>query len=99
MRTYMHENPSADKFDPPPQPLEPDATGPRASRFVLALLILASYPALLWLESFRGRRGWTTGFAALGVFALSALHYVLHRKRADQREGTDPYTPPIHLTR
>lgn len=94
----MYENPSADKFDPPPAPPAPDAGGPRVSRFVVAMLLLASYPLVLWLRSFRGP-GWKTGLAALATFAVAILHYVLNRKRADQADGTDPYTPPTRLTR
>lgn len=94
----MYENPSADEFDPPPAPSAPEIGGPTFSRFVMAMVILASYPLVHWLQSFRGP-GWTTGLAVLATCAVSVLHYVLHRKRADQFEGTDPYTPPTRLTR
>lgn len=98
MPSAMHENPSADKFDPPPAPSAPESGGSSFWRIVVAFLIVASYPALLWLESFRGR-GRQAGLAAFATVALSVLHYILNRTRADQRDGTDPYTPPTHLTR
>lgn len=94
----MYENPSADKFDPPPAPPAPDTDGWTFSRFVTTVAILGTYPLVHWLRSFHGR-GWMTGLAAFAGVAVTVLHYVLQRTRADQRDGTDPYTPPTHVTR
>ena len=95
----MYENPSAGKFDPPPPPIDPNASQPVSKRWwYVALLFLTGYPASYWLLHYRGRGG-VSLLAALAALLLTAVHYALQRKAHVDRGGGDPFTPPAHLTR
>jgi hypothetical protein len=97
MHPPMHENPSAGKFEPPPEPSPPKFEGSRFLRVVLALVLLGTSLLLHELRSLPGR-GWISAAGAIGLFALAIVELVISLKRAEQREGADPYTTPTHLT-
>jgi hypothetical protein len=87
----IDENPSADKFKPPPLPPAPDR-GRRRSAWSVLLLIVTSYPVIHWLLS-RHASGWLAVAGPLAGFALAILHY------ANQRPRGNPYSPPTRITR
>ena len=97
MQPPMQKNPSAGKFEPPPEPSQPKFEGSRLLRVVPALVLLGTSLLLHELGSLPGR-GWISAAAAIGLFALAIVEHVISHKRAEQREGADPYTTPTHLT-
>jgi hypothetical protein len=95
----MYENPSAGKFDPPPPPRDPIAPTPVHKRWwFFALMIVTSYPASHLLLSGGGRTSLGLLAPLLGIAAM-VVNYALTRKRHDEINGGDPYTPPKRITR
>ena len=95
----MYENPSADKFDPPPAPEVTKTDGRRRRRQTVALFAAVVYLAGHWLNAASRGRDWLTAFPAIVLLASTAVEYVLSRHRADESDGGDPYSPPTNLTR
>ena len=94
---HVYENPSADKFGPPPSSPEPPFDGPQWRRLIRIACAIGIYIAGHWLQvSFRSR-GWLTA-AAIVVFGY-ALRILEQRIRKDEGEDEDPYSPPTHVTR
>lgn len=94
----MTYNPPAGKFEPPPLPPSPDAARRRRTWKTVALLLLIGSILAEWL--LRYRRGslmvLVAGFVA---FLIGVAQYIVDRKRADEAEGKDPYSPPTSITR
>lgn len=100
----MYENPSAGKFERPPD-LEkrfeppPDAEAVRARRrralLLFALMVVLSVPIPDSL--FRGR-GWLTFLTVVVMVTLSVLNFVVERKHADEN-GWEPYLQHTRITR
>jgi len=102
MRTFPSntvDNPSADKFGPPPgqerfEPPKP-RRGPQWYAFALFLAF--------WLGRYELEHVHTTGWMAavvgLGIVGLAVADYVMRRRFHDKRTGDeDPYTPPQRIT-
>jgi hypothetical protein len=92
----MYENPSAGKFDPPPDAEE--ARSQRRRRWqILALSMLTSYPILRWLlpEHVTGWLAWT---AVAFAFAVTVARFVLEFKHDDEIRG-GPYAQHSNITR
>ena len=100
----MAENPSADRFGPPPEQaarqreLERLTTGAKAGG---ALGTTALFIAIAALRVFsHSRRGWVAVLAGVLAVAGYGLQYVLSRQRRDAQDGgPDPYTPHPNITR
>ena len=94
----VYENPSADKFGPPPLPDYSQSDGkPRhLERIALGLAVLF---AADWLPRALQNRGRSAALvAALVLVAVSAFEQYLVQRRA-QDEGKDPYSAPTRITR
>ena len=97
----VYENPSADKFGPPPP--SPHLRSP--SKLVRGLtrmaVVCALYVAADWLRSASKDRTWWTVFSGVVVVVSVAFDYVIQRHAGgeDEDEHADPYSPPTHLTR
>jgi len=89
----MFENPSADKFGPPPAPSEPRAEG-RLRRWLIGMAFGLEVYVAHWLWT--GSRG-PTWLAAIVLFALGVFDFVIRLHNKDDK--TDPYSPPTHITR
>jgi hypothetical protein len=96
-RSTTFDNPSADKFGPPPTPsassdVRPD--GKLRRRLMRIAFGAAVYLVARWLLPGPGGRAWLTGILllALAVFDLAMRH---HAKDDDK----EPYSPPTHITR
>jgi hypothetical protein len=94
----MHENPSAGKFEPPPQPKPPGDDRSRQRWLLLVLIVATSYPVTHWLLRPRGR-GWPAWVTGGIVLVLTILHYAFQRAHAEEIGGNDPYSPPTSITR
>ena len=95
----IYDNPSTGKFEAPSAPTEPAAErsfNPRLLRLlVLVLLGVGAY----WLRTaFRGR-AWAGLVSAVLAFGLGTFDLFMKRKRDDEMEGKDPYSPPTTITR
>ncbi|HEU4939211.1 MAG TPA: hypothetical protein VFT39_22335 [Vicinamibacterales bacterium] len=96
MSSPVYENPSADKFGPPPLPGDSRSHGRLRRRLGRLAFALAVYFLAHWLHT--GSRGaWLAGFSAVVVFAASVFDYILQLHGDDEEK--DPYSPPTHLTR
>ena len=98
----MIENPSADKFAPPPEQAERERErlGKRSTtRNALATsAMFVGIAALRWFS--HSRRGWMAGLAGLIAVLGYGVQYAFSRQRRDERDGgPDPYTPPTSITR
>jgi hypothetical protein len=96
----MYDNPSADKFGPPPGQERFEA--PKARRgpqwFALALF-LALWIGRYQLEHIHAN-GWMAAAIGLGIVGLAVADYAMRRRLDDKRTGgEDPYTPPQNITR
>jgi hypothetical protein len=97
----MYENPSADKFGPPPENArrERERLGPRfrTSKEWLVVGLGVAYVGLK-IARFRFDGPWTTaGIALLGV--IFVLAQVFGRKNREEEGGPEPYSPPTRITR
>ena len=95
----MYENPSADKFGPPPASEVSRPDGRPRRRLSVALVAAIVYLAAHWLNAVRGGRGWLTALSAIVLLASTLIEYVFTRHRGDESDGGDPYSPPTSLTR
>ncbi len=88
--------PDERRFTPPAE----DATrGPaRRLRFVILLIAIAASVVPQWLHSYRAR-GWAALIAALGVFLLVLVQFVLQRIVTERENPDFPYSRPPNLTR
>lgn len=92
----MYENPSADKFGPPPgedrfEPPKPRNVR-RWSAVVLAILLFVARFELHHLRP----TGWLMGLVLLGVFAVGVDFFAARLR--DKQDGTDPHGPPQNIT-
>jgi hypothetical protein len=90
----MYENPSADKFGPPPDPTVAKPDRKRRAR-VWRFAAVGGIYAGAYLLNARGR-GWMTGLSAVVLLVSTAMDY-LFSKHPD--EDADPYSPPTNITR
>ena len=100
----MFENPSADKFGPPPENARREQEHERAGKpstrgrgkdFLLAALALVG----LGLQFAPWTRGWIgASLIVLGLIVLVVEHLVQIRIR-DERGGPEPYSPWNRITR
>jgi hypothetical protein len=98
----MMENPSADRFGPPPEQLKRERDdellkkGAKAAHVFGNVALALAVFALKLLE--HSNRGWVSTAAALLGFGGYLLEWYLTNRRR-QAEGTDnPYTPPTSIT-
>ena len=100
----MVDNPSADKFGPPPEQAarerERERLGSRArasGRLGTTALVIA----IIALKTFsHSSRGWVAALCGVLAVAGYGLQYVLSRQRQDEQDGgPHPYTPPTNSTR
>ena len=94
---YVYENPSADKFAPPPSPSEPRSHDKLQRGVIRTALGLAVYFAADGLQMASRDAGWWAGFSAVVLLAASVFEYVIQRHADD--EDKDPYSPPTNITR
>jgi hypothetical protein len=98
----MYENPSAGKFDPPPQPRHTGAghasTKPRLRWWPLFLTALTIVPLVL-RDSTHQMGGWVGAAAALAWFAAGIAQYTMERARQDARDERGPYGERPSVTR
>jgi len=98
------ENPSADKFGPPPEQAARERERERlagrakaSGRLGTSALVIGIIALKMFSHS---SRGWVAGLAGVLAMAGYGLQYVLKRQRQDADEGgPDPYTPPTNITR
>src|SRR3954451_25176001 len=88
------DNPSADKFGPPPSPSEARPDGKLRRRLIRAAFGVAGYMVSRWLWTWSAGRAW---MPAILMFALIVFDFVMrHHSQDDDKE---PYSPPTHITR
>lgn len=92
----MYENPSAGKFEAPPQPKPPGIDRSGAGWLLIVLMIATSYPVTHWLFP---RRGWLGLLASVVALALAVLQHFLLRAQAAEAGRDNPYSPPTSVTR
>jgi len=95
----IYDNPSTGKFEAPSAPTEPTAErsfNPRLLRLLLfVLLAVGAY----WLRTaFRGRV-WASLVSTVLAIGLGTFDLFMKRKRDDEMDGKDPYSPPTRITR
>jgi hypothetical protein len=91
----VYDNPSADKFAPPP-PADSRSEGKFRRRLTRVAFLLAVYFLGDWLLT-RSQGAYVAGFSAFLLFAVSVFDYFL-QLHGDEDEK-DPYSPPTHITR
>ncbi len=91
-----YDNPSADKFEPPPgqERFEPPKSR-RGPQWFAAALFLAFYIARYKLEHVH-TSSWLISVVLLGVFVAE---FVVKRRRRNERQTGDPYGPPRDIPR
>lgn len=94
----MTYNPSAGKFEPPPLPPSPEEERRRGKWKTIALLMLIGSVVIEGLLLYRGD-GWVALAIGVAAFLFIVAEYIVHRKRVDEAEGKDPYSPPTSITR
>jgi hypothetical protein len=95
----VYENPSADKFGPPPLPSASESDGQLQRRLTRIALGLAVFFAADWLQGALRNRGRSAVFVAVVVLvAFSAFEQYLLQRR-EHGEEMDPYSPPTNVTR
>jgi hypothetical protein len=90
----MYENPSADKFGPPPDPTVAKPDRKRRGRGWRLAVIGGTYAAAYLLNA-RGR-GWMTALSAVALLVSTAMDYLFSKHPDDD---ADPYSPPTNITR
>jgi len=95
------DNPSADKFGPPPENAQREREGGggvKLSTFPWGALFFIVYMGLkLWSPR---SHGWVSGLMiGLLAFATGVGQFILARQRKAQDGEPDPYTPPTNITR
>src|SRR4051812_8016071 len=93
------ENPSGDKFAPPPGEDRFEAPPATRSRAWYAIPLMILLVVARFELHHNKWKGWAAGAAGLAAFGLGIGEYITARKLRDQRRGEDPYTPPQHITR
>jgi UDP-N-acetylmuramyl pentapeptide phosphotransferase/UDP-N-acetylglucosamine-1-phosphate transferase len=94
----MFENPSAGKFEPPPSS-QPTVERPSNPRVIGLVIFVVIWVVTYWLKhSFPGQ-GWVRLISGLIALGLGTLDVFMKRKRDDEIEGKDPYSPPTSITR
>ena len=96
MSSPVYENPSADKFAPPPPPGDTQSHRRLHRRLGRLAFGLAVYFLAHWLHT-GSRDAWLVGFSAVLLFAATVFDYILQLHGDD--EDKDPYSPPTHITR
>jgi len=96
----MYENPSADKFAPPPGQERFEPPKPRRGPLWFGFAILAAF----WIGRYElehlHTQGWLAAVVGVGIIGLAVADYVMGRRLHDQRTGgDDPYSPPQNITR
>lgn len=93
-----YQNPSEGKFDAPPLPAAPEEDRRRIRWRTIALLLVVVSLGVQWIleHRLRGLAGLAAGLLA---FLLLVTEFIVDRKRADEVEGKDPYSPPTSVTR
>jgi hypothetical protein len=96
----LYDNPSADKFKPPPtsRPPDPPGTKPERSRALAgaAFVLVAAREGLRFAHL---RVSGYTWLAPLGFLALSIASFVVDRKRRAEIGRDNPYTAAQYVTR
>ena len=91
----MNDNPSADKFGPPPEQAQRERErlkGARAGGALGTSSMIVGFAALKLLSH---SRGWIAALAAVLTVAGYGVQFVLSRQRQDD----DPYSAPSNITR
>jgi hypothetical protein len=97
MSTY--DNPSAGKFEPPAPPAEPAAERSFNPRLLSLVLVVLAVIGMYWIRTAFPGRGWTRLISAVFALGLGTFDMFMKRKRDDEIEGKDPYSPPTNITR
>ena len=92
----QYENPSADKFGPPPGSSDPKPTPTGPSPAAVRIIgVLVFFPLLKLAVEHYGRHTWWA--IAVMLVILWAEGYSAHRRRVQRGDG--PYSPDQHVTR
>jgi hypothetical protein len=91
----VYENPSADKFAPPPPPSDSRADDKRLWRRIA--WFVGIYVAAQWLQLSRKTGGWLTP-SRTAVIVYAVLSIVEQRIRNGEHDQ-DPYSTPTDITR
>lgn len=100
----MQDHAPDPRFAPPDDrrftpPAEDAARGTsRRLRFIILLLAISTSIVLQWLPLPRAR-GWAALIAALGVFLLVVMQFVLQRIVTERENPDHPYSRPPNITR
>ena len=84
----VYENPSADKFAPPPPPSDSRSDDKRHGRLTRIAWFVGIYVAAHWLQLSRKTGGWLTP-SRIVVFVYAALTIVEQRTRKDEHDDKD----------
>ena len=99
----MAENPSADRFGPPPEQtrrereLERLETGAKAGGALGTTALFVGIAALKFVS--HSRRGWVAAVASILVLAGYGAQFFLVRQQRQRDGEPDPFTKPTNITR
>jgi hypothetical protein len=94
----VYENPSADKFAPPPAPSDSRSDDKRHRRLIRIVWLVGMYVAAHWLQLSLKKGGWVTAWV-IAVFAYAVLTIVEQRIRKGEHDDKDPYSTPTNIMR
>jgi hypothetical protein len=96
-RTTVVENPSADKFGPPPAPSDAGPDGKLRRRLIRLAFGFAVYFVWHWLWNGSRGRTWFPVILLVALELLTVFDALMRRRgKADENE---PYSSPTHITR
>jgi hypothetical protein len=97
------ENPSADRFGPPPEQARREReqeslmTGAKAGGTLGTTALFLGIVALKFVS--HSHRGWVATLAGILVIAGYGAQFVLARRQRERDGGPEPFSKPTHLTR
>ena len=99
----MADNPSADRFGPPPEQAQRERERERVESRAKAGGALGTTALFIGIAALKfvshSRRGWVAGLAGILVLAGYGAQYFLARQQRQRDGEPDPFTKPTNLTR